>query len=231
MLKIWKIAADFQNVYRYCVSLLVGSVGGRFRTHLQPCRWKRITFCGRYLCFSFTFQRASAWATSWEKCGCWLLVSLTKCGCCSSLKEEINAFSKTEKTISKSSDKTSSTRGSSDAMFLVDMICTQTPGSLASENSGQMIRFNLFRFLSGKKVQFHLSRKKTTENSIQMVSAQCLAQLNLTLPVDVIYLATFFPLFVPQTLTHIGFRWSEKIEPISAVCVLLVSRADLLSPW
>ena len=33
------------------------------------------------------------------------------------------------------------------------------PGSLASENSDQMIRFNLFRFLSGKKVQFHLSRK------------------------------------------------------------------------
>ena len=34
-----------------CVSLLVGSVGGRFRTQLQPCRWKRIKFCGRYLCF------------------------------------------------------------------------------------------------------------------------------------------------------------------------------------
>ena len=33
------------------------------------------------------------------------------------------------------------------------------PGPLASENSDQMIRFNLFRFLSGKKVQFHLSRK------------------------------------------------------------------------
>ena len=43
----------------HCVSLLVGSVGGCFRTQLQPCRWKRITFCGRYLCFSFTFQRAS----------------------------------------------------------------------------------------------------------------------------------------------------------------------------
>ena len=34
----------------HCVSLLVGSVGGRFRTQLQPCRWKRITFCGRYRC-------------------------------------------------------------------------------------------------------------------------------------------------------------------------------------
>ena len=37
-----------------CEFLLVGSVGGRFRTQLQPCRWKRITFCGWYLCFSFT---------------------------------------------------------------------------------------------------------------------------------------------------------------------------------
>ena len=33
-----------------CVSLLVGSVGGRFRTQLQPRRWKRIKFFGRYLC-------------------------------------------------------------------------------------------------------------------------------------------------------------------------------------
>ena len=56
-----------------CVSLLVGSVGGRFRTQLQPCRWKRITFCCRYLCFSFTFQRASAWATSWVKM--WMLIA------------------------------------------------------------------------------------------------------------------------------------------------------------
>ena len=61
-----------------CVSLLVGSVGGHFRTQLQPCRWKRIKFSGRYLCFSSTcmirgFQRASAWATSWEKM--WMLIA------------------------------------------------------------------------------------------------------------------------------------------------------------
>ena len=28
-----------------------------------------------------------------------------------------------------------------------------------------------------------------------------------------------------------GFRLSEKIEPINAVCVLLVPRANLLAPW
>ena len=40
----------------HCVSLLVGSVGGRFRIQLPPCRWKRIKlkFCGRHLCFSVT---------------------------------------------------------------------------------------------------------------------------------------------------------------------------------
>ena len=45
------------------VSLLIGGVGGRFRTQLQPCRWKRITFCARCLCFFYLhdsgFQCAS----------------------------------------------------------------------------------------------------------------------------------------------------------------------------
>ena len=62
-----------KRLWLQCVSLLVDSVGGRFRTQLQPCRWKRITSCGRYLCFSFTFQRASAWVTSWEKM--WMLIA------------------------------------------------------------------------------------------------------------------------------------------------------------
>ena len=44
-----------------CVSLLVGSVGGRFRTLLQPCRWKQIKFCCRYLFFPFT---SVIWASS-----------------------------------------------------------------------------------------------------------------------------------------------------------------------
>ena len=80
------------------VSLLVGSVGGRFRTQLQPCRWKRITFCGRYLRFSFTRMiRASSVLPPelhrGKKCGCWLLVSRTKCGCCSSQKKKLSPSS------------------------------------------------------------------------------------------------------------------------------------------
>ena len=75
MLKIWKTTADFQNVYSYnvclCSSVVLADV--LKHTELQPCRWKRMNFCGRYLCFSFSyshdagFQRAFAWATSWEK--------------------------------------------------------------------------------------------------------------------------------------------------------------------
>ena len=67
---------------------------------------------------------------------------------------------KKKKKISKSS----STTGNSAAMFLVDMIFTQTPAYWNPK------RFNLFRFLSGK-VQFHFVQKKTTGNSIQMVNA------------------------------------------------------------
>ena len=107
-----------------CVSLLVVSVGGCFRTQMQPCRWKRITFCGRYLCFSFTFQRASSRATSWEKM--WMLIAcfLYEMWMLQELERRNCRLLQKEKTISKSSDNTSSTRGSSDTIFLVDMICT-----------------------------------------------------------------------------------------------------------
>ena len=44
------------------------------------------------------------------------------------------------------------------------------PGPLAFENSDQMIRFNPFRFLSGKKTAVACP-EKTTENSVQMVNA------------------------------------------------------------
>ena len=105
-----------------CASLLVGSVGGRFRTSATELRFVVGTcvFLSHSSVLPPELRRG-------KKCGCRLLISLTKCGCYSHLKEEIFAFSKKKKTISKSSDKTSGTRESSDAMFLVDMICTQTP--------------------------------------------------------------------------------------------------------
>ena len=81
-----------------CEYLLVGSVGGRFRTQQQPCRWKRITFCGQYFCISFTCMiRDSSVLPSelhrGKKCGCWLLVSQTNCGCHSRQKKKLTPSS------------------------------------------------------------------------------------------------------------------------------------------
>ena len=81
-----------------------------------------------------------------------------------------------KKLFSKSSAKTSNMTGSSAAKFLVDTY--PDPGPLASEISHQMIRFNPLRFLSAKKCS-SICPEKTTENSIQMVSAQCYALLEI----------------------------------------------------
>ena len=47
--------------------------------------------------------------------------------------------------------------------------------ALASEIFNHMIQFDAFRFLSGKKGVVPFLKKKTTENSIQMVSVQGLS--------------------------------------------------------
>ena len=103
-----------------CEYLLVGSVGGRFRTQQQPGRWKRITLCGRYLCFSFTgmIRDSSVFPSELHRGA--------KCGCCRSQKKKLSPSSSKKEKISKPSDKTSSTTASSATMFLVGMICTQT---------------------------------------------------------------------------------------------------------
>ena len=113
-----------------CVTFLIGSVRGGLTTQLQP--WaageKELSFVvgPRYLCFSFTCMiRASSVLLSYiegKHCGCWLLVLLTKFGCCSNQTEEIVFFSKKkEKKFSSRPMKRPSTSGSSAAMFLVDM--------------------------------------------------------------------------------------------------------------
>ena len=149
---------------------IVGSVGGRLRTQQQPCRWKRITFCGRYLCFSFTLMTDSGVLPSalhrGKKCGsCWLLVSRTKCGCYSSQKKELSPSSPKKKFFSKLSDKTSGTTGSSattDVSCWHDMY--RDPGPLASENSDQMIRFDLYFVSLVEKSAVPFGQKKVPKN-------------------------------------------------------------------
>ena len=56
-------------------------------------------------------------------------------------------------------------------MFLFDTY--PEPGPLSSETSDQMIRFDMFRFFSGKKCCFICPEKNPDANSIQMVSDKC----------------------------------------------------------
>ena len=133
-----KNAKDLQDGGRFpkrvsmqCVSFLISSVRRHFKTQLQACRWKRIKFCDRYLYFSFTNMiRAFRLLLSYiegKPDECWLLVLLTKFGCCSNQTDEIFVFFSKKKKF---------------------------PSRLIKPLARQ-----LFRFLSGKKVQFYLLRK------------------------------------------------------------------------
>ena len=139
-LKIWKMAADFQNFYRYNVSLCSSVVLADVLEHnCNPAGENEFN--------------------EGKQCGCWLLVSLTKCGCCSSQTDEIV-----------SSKKVNFPSRPIKRLALQEVVSHQIPywyvprsadpSPLASESSDQIIRFSLVRFLSGKKMQFHLSRKK-----------------------------------------------------------------------
>ena len=146
-----------------CESSLIGSVGERFRTQQQPSRWKRITFCGQYFRFSFTCMIRDSGVLPSElhrgknvDADCWFLgrnvdaAVAWKRNCRLLLQKKNNFLSR--------SIKRQARQEVQPPCFLLTWY-EPDPGLLASENSDQMIRFNLFRFLSGKKVQFQLSRK------------------------------------------------------------------------
>ena len=87
-------------------------------------------------------------------------------------KEEIILSpSSPKKKISKPSDKTSSTTGSSATMFLVDMIWTQTPAHWHLKIPIKWYGSIYFVSLVEKKCS-SICPEKATENSIQMVNAQ-----------------------------------------------------------
>ena len=65
-----------------CVSLLVGSVGGQH--NCNPAGENELRFVvGTCVFLSHSSVLPSSYIVG-KKCGCWLLVSLMKCGCCSS---------------------------------------------------------------------------------------------------------------------------------------------------
>ena len=144
--KIWKMAADFQNVYLYnvylCSSVVLVDV---LKQNCNPAGENELCFVVGtcvFLCFHDSgFQRRCfRLSYTWEKM--WMLIAgfPEEMWMLQQPKEANFAFFSKQRAISKSSDKTSSTAGSSAVMFLVGI-----------RNSDQMIRFNLFRFLSGKK--------------------------------------------------------------------------------
>ena len=132
-----KNAKDLQDGGRFpkrpsmqWVSFLTSSVRGRFKTKLQPCRWKRfIKFCGRYLYFSFTCMiRAFNLLLSYiegKHVGCWLLVLLTKFGCSSNQTARWNRFLLKKNSCVSRSMKRPALQEFQPPYFL--LICTQTP--------------------------------------------------------------------------------------------------------
>ena len=78
MQKIWKMTADFRNVYRYnsylCLPVVLADV---LEENCNPAGENELFFvvctCV-FFCFPDSrFQRASAWATLWEKM--WMLIA------------------------------------------------------------------------------------------------------------------------------------------------------------
>ena len=164
MLKIWKMAADFQNVHRYnaclCSSVVLVEV---LEHNCNPAGENELSFvvgtCVFFYLHDSGFQRASA--LSYTVHG----KKNVDADCCfpdemrmlqQSKEEMVPFFSK--KQLFKSSDKTSSTTGSSAAIFLVDIY--PDLGPLEFETSDQMIRFKLFRFLSVKMCSSFCPEKK-----------------------------------------------------------------------
>ena len=96
-----------------------------------------------------------------------------------------NQTNKQTKKFSKSPDKTSSTTGSSATMFLVDMICTQTPAHWHPKIPIKSYGSIYFVSFVEKKCS-SICPEKVTENSIQMVNAPDLKFSYLTIPMNLI---------------------------------------------
>ena len=124
MLKIWKMAAEFRNVYRYNASLCPSVVlvdasehngnpasENELRFVVGTCVFLLLAWFAIPACFCLSYIVGKN-----VDADCWF--SWTKCGCCSSQKKKLSPSSPKKKQFSKPSDKTSSTTGSSATIFL-----------------------------------------------------------------------------------------------------------------
>ena len=112
MLKIWKMAADFPNVYRYYVCLCSSVVLADVLEHnCNPAGENWITFCGRYLCFSFHLSYIVGKIVGAD---CWF--PWRNVDAAAAWKKKLSPSPKRKKQFPSHPIKTPSTRGSSDAM-------------------------------------------------------------------------------------------------------------------
>ena len=96
MLKIWKMAAHFRNLYRYNVCLCSSVVLTDVLEHnCNPAGENKLSFvvgtCG-FLSLAWIGDSSllPPELHHGKKSGCWLHVTLTKCGCCSSQKKKFS---------------------------------------------------------------------------------------------------------------------------------------------
>ena len=111
-----------------------------------------------------------------KQCGCWLLVSLMKCGCCSRQKDEIIAVFYKKNNFPIRPIKRLAQQEVQPPCFLV--ICTQCPANWHPKLPIKWYDLIYFVSLVEKRCSSICAEKKTTENSIQMVSALGLPEIN-----------------------------------------------------
>ena len=158
MLKIWKTAADFQNVYRYNVCLCSSVVLADVLEHnCNPAGENELSSVVGFILAWFGIPACFHLSYIVGKKMCTLIAGFPdEMWMLQQPKEELVAFFSKTKKFSKSS----STTRSSAAMFLVDMICTQIPAQWHPKIPIKWYESIYFVSLVEKKAQFPLSRKR-----------------------------------------------------------------------
>ena len=181
MLKIWKMEADFQNVYRYsvclCSSLVLAEVleyycnpvgGNELSFLVSTCvflslAWFGIPACFRLSCIVGKTLDADCWfplrnvdAVAAKRRNCRFLLKKTK------TEKQNNFPSRPIKRLARQEVQP--------PCFLLTWYVPRPQLTGIRNDPDQMIRFDLFRFLKGKKCS-SICPEKATEDSIQMTNA------------------------------------------------------------
>ena len=158
------MVADFQNVYRYSVCLCSSvALADVLEHNCNPTVEEQLSFV---VCSCvFFYLNDSGFHLSYivgKKCGCLLLVSLTKCGCCSRQKKKLSPSSPKKKhNFSSRPRKCLARQEVQPPCFLLTRYAPRPwPTSIRKFRSNDTVQsgaiiygswFNLFCFLSGEQ--------------------------------------------------------------------------------